>query len=81
MSNQAAFDQWVIDNDVCAGPVVEACRSLAAVVDGDPSNASSWREYRSFLEMVVNSVDDDLPDALDELLAELRTPLGDSPPS
>lgn len=79
MSNLAAFEQWLEDNDVDASPLVQACRSLAVVVDSEPSNASLWREYRSFLEMVVTGVDDDLPDAIDELLAELRTPLGDAP--
>lgn len=78
LSNHAAFEQWVQDNAVEATPLVEACRSLAVVIDSDPSNASLWREYRSFLDMVVTGVDDDLPDAIDELLAELRSPLGDS---
>lgn len=58
---------------------VEVVRSLAAVVDADPSDAALWRQYRDALAALTEG--DDVADSrLEEALAQIRgaASVGDS---
>lgn len=54
---------------------VQALRSMAEALDAKPFNSQMWREYREALEAL--ETDDSDSDALDGLLADLRTPVRD----
>ena len=57
---------------------VQALRSMALALDGDPSNAALWRQYREALrELTADDSDGSADAALAALYAEVR----DSPPS
>jgi len=58
--------------------VVQALRSMAFALDGDPSNAALWRQYREALRELTADDDDGSADAA---LAELFAEVGDAPPS
>jgi hypothetical protein len=52
---------------------VQALRSMAVALDGDPSNAALWRQYREALrELTADDGADVTGAALDELFAEVR---------
>jgi hypothetical protein len=57
---------------------VQALRSMAFALDGDPSNAALWRQYREALRELT--ADDD-GDAIGDALENLFTEVGDTPPS
>lgn len=56
---------------------VQALRSMAAALDGDPSNAALWRQYREALRELT--ADDD-NGSVDAALAELFAEVGDQAP-
>ena len=56
---------------------VQALRSMAAALDGNPENAALWRQYREALRELT--ADDDHGSA-DAALAELFAEVGDAPP-
>jgi len=58
--------------------VVQALRSMAFMLDADPSLASLWRQYLAALRELTA---DDSDGAADAALAELFAEVGDSPPS
>lgn len=59
---------------------VQALRSMAEQLDsGAGRNSQMWREYREGLEGLVADGSDD--GAIAELIAELRSPVRDAPPS
>ena len=57
---------------------VQALRSMAAALDGDPGNAALWRQYREALRELT--ADDD-SGSVDAALADLFTEMGDQAPS
>jgi len=57
---------------------VQALRSMAWALDGDPSNAALWRQYREALRELTA---DDSDGSADAALAELFAEVGDSAPS
>ncbi len=57
---------------------VQALRSMAFALDGDPGNAALWRQYREALRELT--ADDDHGTA-DAALAELFAEVGDQAPS
>lgn len=56
---------------------VQALRSMAFALDGDPSNAALWRQYREALRELTA---DDGDGSADAALAELYAEVGDAPP-
>lgn len=61
--------------------LVGLCRGLAATIDVTPGVASLWKEYREALMLLRSAGDDRDTDAFGELLAELRSSVGDTPPT
>ena len=57
---------------------VQAVRSMAAALDGDPGNAALWRQYREALRELT--ADDD-NGSVDSALADLFAEVGDQAPS
>ena len=57
---------------------VQALRSMAFALDGDPSLAALWRQYREALRELTADDTDDLAAAA---AAELFSEVGDTPPS
>jgi hypothetical protein len=57
---------------------VQALRSMAQALDGDPGNAALWRQYREALRELTADDDDGSADAA---LAGLFTEMGDQAPS
>jgi hypothetical protein len=53
---------------------VQAVRSMAAALDGDPGNAALWRQYREALRELT--ADDD-HGSVDSALADLFAEVGD----
>jgi hypothetical protein len=53
---------------------VQALRSMAAALDGDPCNAALWRQYREALRELT--ADDD-NGSVDSALADLFAEVGD----
>lgn len=58
------------------GALVALCRSTASAVDKSPERAALVKEYRECLVLLASLGPDD-GDALDDLLAALRSPVGD----
>ena len=56
---------------------IETLRTLATVLDGQPDNASLWREYRA-AEQALRSNTRDEPDDFAALLADLSSEVGNS---
>lgn len=56
--------------------VVQVARSLADILDGDSRNSRLWQQYRETLEGLIGDSDDD--GSIDDLLAEMRSSVGDS---
>jgi hypothetical protein len=57
---------------------VQAVKALSAAVDLDPMNASLWREYRAALKDLIEEKDAGI-DEFEQLLAQLRAPVRDTP--
>jgi hypothetical protein len=57
---------------------VQALRSMSFALDGDPSNAALWRQYREALRELTADDDDGSADAA---LAALFPEVRDAPPS
>lgn len=61
--------------------LVGLCRGLAAAVDAQPATAALWKEYREALTALRQAGESRDTDAFGELLAELRSSVGDASPS
>ena len=59
------------------GALVEACRSLADVVDGPKLNVNAWREYRLSLDTLLKATAHSGSDAFQNWLDQMRAPVGD----
>ena len=57
---------------------VQALRSMAGALDGDPSNAALWRQYREALRELTA---DDGAGSADAALGALFAEVGDTAPS
>lgn len=54
---------------------VQALKSMAAALDGNPSNAALWRQYREALEELTFDDDDgSFDDAVEQLYGKVRHP-------
>lgn len=54
--------------------LVALARGLAAAVDAAPENAALWREYRAAVATLAEVGADDVDDATQQFLVEIRTP-------
>lgn len=61
--------------------LVGLCRGLAAAVDVQPQTAALWKEYREALTALRSAGNERDTDAFGDLLAELRSSVGDPPAS
>jgi hypothetical protein len=80
-SNVAALEQTLKAMSDFLSPAdaasVQAARTLAAAVDGAPTHASLWREYREALGVLRGLIVAETHDEFADLLAALRdTPTG-----
>ena len=58
---------------------VQALRSMAGALDGDPGNAALWRQYREAVRELT--CDDGADGSFEEAVAALSAEVRDSPPS
>lgn len=58
--------------------LVEAARLMASTVEGDPSSAALWREFRATVVALMEADDGAGDDEQEAFLDAVRTPVGDS---
>lgn len=74
MSQRSALEATVEGHDVPAA-VLELALGLADIVDGEPSNAAMWREYRAAIGAVMEVVSGSDDDEAAAFREEIATPI------